>query len=109
MSNVLVATWDGGGNVPPATGIAAELHRRGDTVRVMGQPQQRQSIEANGLRFEPYSHPLEWSSTTPKSRLRWITSLRALAQNPGLGADVSRPFDASQRTSCSSTVCCSQS
>ena len=27
MSNFLFLTWDGGGNVPPAVGIASELQR----------------------------------------------------------------------------------
>lgn len=26
MASILFVTWDGGGNVPPALGIAAELH-----------------------------------------------------------------------------------
>lgn len=36
MSNLLFTTWDGGGNVPPALGIAGELQLRGHRVRVMG-------------------------------------------------------------------------
>ena len=31
MPNIVFVTWDGGGNLPPAIGIAAELQRRGDT------------------------------------------------------------------------------
>ena len=33
MSEILFVTWDGGGNVPPALGIATELAARGHTVR----------------------------------------------------------------------------
>ena len=40
MSNILFVTWDGGGNVPPALGIAAELQQRGHRVRVIGHPVQ---------------------------------------------------------------------
>jgi len=29
MAEILFVTWDGGGNVPPAVGIARELVRRG--------------------------------------------------------------------------------
>ena len=36
MADILFVTWDGGGNVPPAVGIAAELRRRGHGVRFVG-------------------------------------------------------------------------
>jgi hypothetical protein len=36
MSEILFVTWDGGGNVPPATGIATELAARGHAVRFLG-------------------------------------------------------------------------
>lgn len=49
MKNVLFITWDGGGNVPPALGIATELQSRGHHVRVMGHPAQRQQVKAVGL------------------------------------------------------------
>ena len=51
---ILVVTWDGGGNVPPATGIASELVARGHRVRVMGHPVQAEAITAQGLDFVPY-------------------------------------------------------
>ena len=38
MADLLFVTWDGGGNVPPATAIARELARRGHTVRFVGNP-----------------------------------------------------------------------
>ncbi len=54
MANILFVTWDGGGNLPPALGIAAELRDRGEQVRFLGHQQQREAIESAGLRFEPY-------------------------------------------------------
>ncbi|CAN5607407.1 glycosyltransferase [soil metagenome] len=54
MSNVLFITWDGGGNVPPALGIAAELQVRGHRVRVMGHPAQDQQVRAAGLDFAAF-------------------------------------------------------
>ena len=36
MADILFVTWDGGGNVPPALGIARELQRRGHAVRFLG-------------------------------------------------------------------------
>lgn len=54
MSNVLFVTWDGGGNVPPALGIAAELRQRGHRVRVMGHPVQQAQVQAMGLDFTAF-------------------------------------------------------
>jgi UDP:flavonoid glycosyltransferase YjiC (YdhE family) len=88
MANILFVTWDGGGNVLPALGIAAELHRRGETVRFLGHEQQRSMIERAGLRFEPYSHPHRFSGTAPKLWFRWVTSIFALINDRSLGVDV---------------------
>jgi UDP:flavonoid glycosyltransferase YjiC (YdhE family) len=54
MSNLLFVTWDGGGNVPPALGIAAELQLRGHRVRVMGHPVQRAQVQGMGLDFTAF-------------------------------------------------------
>jgi MGT family glycosyltransferase len=44
-------TWDGGGNVPPAIGIARELQSRGHVVRFLGYSMQRAGIEGHGFAF----------------------------------------------------------
>jgi UDP:flavonoid glycosyltransferase YjiC (YdhE family) len=88
MGDILFVTWDGGGNVPPAVGIATELQRRGEIVRMLGHEQQRGPIEGAGLRFEPYSHPHTFSSTTPKPWLRWWRSSLALVNDRSLGVDL---------------------
>ena len=54
MSNVLFITWDGGGNVPPALGIAAELQQRRHRVRVMGHPVQDAEVKGMGLDFTAF-------------------------------------------------------
>ena len=54
MSNFLFVTWDGGGNVPPALGIAAELQQRGHRVRVMGHPVQHAEVKGMGLDFTAF-------------------------------------------------------
>lgn len=56
MADVLFVTWDGGGNVPPALGLAAELERRGHAVRFLGHPQQRAGVTGAGFGFTPYTH-----------------------------------------------------
>ena len=69
MSHVLFVTWDGGGNVPPALGIAGELRDRGHRVSFLGHAQQRAVIDAAGFGFTPYTHARPWSSAEPGSAL----------------------------------------
>jgi len=54
MSTILFATWDGGGNVPPALGIATALKSRGHGVRVIGHGGVADTVAAAGLDFAPY-------------------------------------------------------
>ena len=49
MAEILFVTWDGGGNVPPAVGIAAELRRRGHRVRFVGHAPSATPLEAQGF------------------------------------------------------------
>jgi UDP:flavonoid glycosyltransferase YjiC (YdhE family) len=88
MANILFVTWDGGGNVPPAIGIAGELQRRGDTVRFLGHEQQRHAIEWAGLRFDSYSRQHGFSTTTPESWIRWVTTLLAFVNDRSIGSDM---------------------
>ena len=87
MANILFVTWDGAGNLPPALGIAAELQRRGETVRFLGHEQQRSMIEKAGMRFEPYSHSYP-SSSTRATWPRWVASFVALVNDSSLGRDL---------------------
>ena len=65
MSSILIITWDGGGNVPPTLGLAAELIRRGHQVRVLGHPQQGDGVRASGAAFEAYEALPTWD---PRAR-----------------------------------------
>jgi MGT family glycosyltransferase len=51
MSRFAFVTWDGGGNVPPAVGIAQELTARGHAVRFIGYEVQRKRFETQGFSF----------------------------------------------------------
>ena len=55
MSDILFVTWDGGGNVPPALGIAAELQDRGHRVRFLGHEGNRGQVVDGGFGFIPYA------------------------------------------------------
>jgi MGT family glycosyltransferase len=51
MARFTFVTWDGGGNLPPAVGVAQELMARGHEVRFLGYLCQRAAIEGRGLAF----------------------------------------------------------
>ena len=51
MARFGFVTWDGGGNVPPAVGLALGLQARGHEVVFVGYEAQRTSLEGRGLPF----------------------------------------------------------
>lgn len=89
MSDVLIVTWDGGGNVGPALGIATELTKRRHFVRVLGHAQQRAQIEAAGFAFQPFTHAHPFSALDPipgmRGAIRYITHVFT---DRGIGDDV---------------------
>ncbi|MCU1473970.1 nucleotide disphospho-sugar-binding domain-containing protein [Amnibacterium sp.] len=98
MSTVLLVTVDLGGNVPPAIGIAAELHRRGDRVVIHADEAVRQRAEAVGCEFVA-ADGVAYDPLVPRSAprtLREITRLfadrargrSAIAAARSFGADV---------------------
>jgi len=58
MSNFLFLTWDGGGNVPPAVGIASELRDRGHAVRFLGHEGNRAAMTSAALHLRAFDHAL---------------------------------------------------
>jgi len=95
MANILFATWDGGGNVPPAIGIAAELNARGHAVRFLGHDGNRDAVEGAGLPFRSYPHAHAFSSADQNPPERMIEIFNdagiagdMLAEAESAGADV---------------------
>jgi hypothetical protein len=84
MGRILFATWDGGGNVPPATTVAAELRRRGHDVRFLGHQTQRADLEGQGFAFSAYDGVRPFSAANPGSPLRQM----ALFSDPAMAAAV---------------------
>ncbi|MFL6157394.1 MAG: glycosyltransferase [Marmoricola sp.] len=84
MTEILIVTWDGGGNVPPALLIGAELRRRGHGVRVLGHEAQRAAVTEAGLAFRPYADAADFSSLDVNSPPRMM----ALFTDRVLGSDV---------------------
>jgi UDP:flavonoid glycosyltransferase YjiC (YdhE family) len=83
MAEILFVTWDGGGNVPPALGIARELTARGHTVRFVGHPGQRPVLEAAGVEVAPSRHARPFSALDTHSPV----ALVAMFGDRGLGRD----------------------
>jgi UDP-N-acetylglucosamine:LPS N-acetylglucosamine transferase len=88
MDSVLFVTWDGGGNVPPALGIAAELKERGNGVRFLGHPSQRQAIERAGFTAEEFQHAKPWSVLDARSNMAAPLDYAAIFTDRGIGDDL---------------------
>jgi UDP:flavonoid glycosyltransferase YjiC (YdhE family) len=88
MSDILFVTWDGGGNVPPALGIAAQLKLRGHTVRFLGHARQREAIAAAGFDFQPYAHARSWSAVAPHPGIKGLMRQLDVFADRGMGADL---------------------
>lgn len=54
MTRYLLATWEGGGNVPPELGLARRLIARGHQVRVLADPVTEAAARAAGCEFSPW-------------------------------------------------------
>jgi UDP:flavonoid glycosyltransferase YjiC (YdhE family) len=60
MARILVVTWAGGGNVPPALTLATQLAARGHDVWAVGTEALAARFEADGIRFVPRDVVTEW-------------------------------------------------
>lgn len=94
MSDLLFVTWDGGGNVPPATAIARELQQRGHTVRFLGHATQRSALVDAGFEFVEPTRARPFSSLDPNSPLTMMSTFG----DRGIGHDLlaelaARPAD----------------
>ncbi len=75
MSRFVVVTWNGGGNLPPALGIARVLDEHGHEVTFLGAETQRTRIEQAGLSFTPFSQRAEVDSAAPHAPAERLASL----------------------------------
>ena len=60
-------TWDGGGNLPPAIGMAQDLVAMGHDVRFLGHRKQGAQVEAAGLPFRAFEQTPDYDSEVPVS------------------------------------------
>ena len=85
MVSALFVTWDGGGNLPPALGIATEVVRRGGSARFLGHESQRAAIEASGFAFAPIQDGDDYSSAAPRGTLSGIAALTRIFSDRSIG------------------------
>ncbi|MDO9495273.1 MAG: glycosyltransferase [Nocardioides sp.] len=90
MAQLVLATLDAGGNVPPVLTIGRDLQSSGHGVHVIGHRAQRDTVEGAGLAFTPYTHARAWSPTAEKSTLRGLRDLVGVFNDRGAGSDVVR-------------------
>lgn len=64
---ILMAYWDGGGNVPPQRALARELTRRGHDVHVLTHNSLAQAIAADGARFHSLPTAPQWDGSRSHS------------------------------------------
>ncbi|MDZ5623638.1 glycosyltransferase [Nocardioides sp. HM23] len=83
MSHFLFLTWDGGGNVPPAIGIATELRARGHSVRFLGHEGNRAATASAAMPFRAFDRALPFTSQdlNPPERMVEIFNDARVAQD----------------------------
>jgi len=87
-SQIVLATLDAGGNLPPVLGIGRALAAGGHEVHVIGHPAQRAAVEASGLAFTAYTRGRPWSPAAEKSTPRALLDLVGVFNDRGAGEDV---------------------
>ena len=63
--NVLLVTWDAGGNVPPFLGLGLELVSRGHRVRCLGSSGMKAAFEQVGVQFAPTRQATDFEPLSP--------------------------------------------
>jgi UDP:flavonoid glycosyltransferase YjiC (YdhE family) len=83
-ADLLFVTWDGGGNVPPALGIADELARRGHRTRFIGHAGQEADMTGRGHGFTAYGEAADFVGSARNSPIRMVR----LFSDRAMGRDV---------------------
>jgi UDP:flavonoid glycosyltransferase YjiC (YdhE family) len=64
---VLMAHWDGSGNIPPQRALARELSRRGHEVHVLSHDSLAEGVIADRSRFHALTSAPQWNPAEPRS------------------------------------------
>ena len=94
--NVLLLSWDGGGNVPPFLALGRRLVRRGHRVRMVGTETIAERARAAGIEFSPFVNPPSWSPTPGVALEDEVGELFTHLFGPELGEELLAAADASR-------------
>ncbi len=86
MGRFLIATWAGGGNVPPAVALGVRLQRRGHHVRFMGWESQAAVLSNAGFNWAPYPRVPAWPDDVPLDDD--LPGLEARLDGPEMAQDI---------------------
>ncbi|WP_432994264.1 glycosyltransferase [Dactylosporangium sp. CA-233914] len=86
----LFVTVDGGGNLPPALGIAREIVRRGGAAEFLGHEPQRAAVERAGFSFTAVRDGRPYDAAAPRGTVSGLRDLTAVFADRGIGADALR-------------------
>ena len=111
MSSYLFALVDGGGTVPPETGVARRLVQRGHRVTVLAEESMRDEVRATGTTLVPWTRgpnrpdrrpehdPLrDWEIRTPRQLITRMLDGVLAGPAPGCAADVIAPIAKNEQT-----------
>ena len=106
MSRFLLATWDGGGTIPPELGLAAELVARGHEVVVLSDDTVEQEAAEAGATFTPWQRApqarardaeraliRDWEVKNPLEQVRQVGDLLFFGPASLHAADLSDAID----------------
>lgn len=93
--DILLVSWDGGGNVPPMVALGKRLVARGHRTTVLGTPSLEVRVEAAGLGFRPFAHARSWAPCPGVAIEDDLISLALHLVGPEIGADLTDTVEAS--------------
>jgi UDP:flavonoid glycosyltransferase YjiC (YdhE family) len=64
---ILMAHWDGAGNIPPQRALARELRRRGHDVHVLTHDSLAAAVAADGCTFHALANARQWDPAQPRA------------------------------------------
>lgn len=90
MTSVLFVTFEAGGNVPPALGLAQRLAAEGGRALVLGTPSQRPVVTEAGLEFEPFSAEQPYRTLAPVNPAANLSQISRTVTSRAIARDVIR-------------------
>lgn len=87
-SDVLLVSWDGGGNVPPMLALGKRLLARGRRVSLLGPKALAEGAQAAGLGIRPFAGEMSWAPRPGVSIEDEMSFLSAHLTGPEIGNEL---------------------